>query len=128
EADTDRDPGARAHARLEVRDVIGGRLRLDDTTLHAVLLRSLKTDKGKVVERLVVQTADVGDETGAEGGVVRSRRRATAQSGEDGRQEHRRDGERREREPTLPHLDDPSYIYVSDQGDVRAYPNAYFRR
>src|SRR5207248_7104181 len=110
EADADRDPGSRANARLEIRDVVGGRLRLDDATLDAVLLTGLQADEGEVVERLVVQTADVGDETGAEGGLVRSGRRATAHGGEHGRQKHRRDCERREREPTLPHLDEPSYV------------------
>src|SRR5207248_3539545 len=118
ETDADGDSGAFLDARLEIRDVVGGRMRLNDATLDAVLLRRLETDEREVVERLVVQTADVGDETGAEGGLVCGRRRAAAHGGEHGRQKHCRDCERREREPTLPHLDEPSY--VSDRGHVRA--------
>ena len=41
--------------------------------------------------------ADVGDEARREGGLVCSRRRATAQSGKQGRQKHRHDRQGRER-------------------------------
>ena len=113
EADADRDPGAGLDARLQVRDVVGGRLRLNDTALDAALLGLLETDVREVVERLVVQTADVGNETCREGGLVRRRRRAAAHCGKQGRQKHRHDRQDRERECTLPHLDESSLIVLT---------------
>ena len=78
EADADRDACARLDARLQVRDVVGGRVRLDDATLDPGPLRMLEADIGEVVERLVVQAADVGHETRRELGLVCCRRRAAA--------------------------------------------------
>src|SRR5439155_14948053 len=83
EADADRDPGTRADARRQVRDVVGRRLRLNDTTLDAGLLRGQEADVGEVVERLVVQAADVGHETRAERRRPRGRRVVAANRRQD---------------------------------------------
>src|SRR5206468_12118352 len=93
-----------ADTRLQVRDVVSRRLRLDDTARDPCTLGVLETNVGEVVERLVVQTPDIGDQACAELRLVRRRRRAAARHGHKCRNERRDKRDSAQRDETLPHL------------------------
>ena len=95
EADRDHEVVVLRRERREVRDVVRTRLRLQDLHLHPeLLLGLLQPEIGEVVERAVVQSADVGHETDPQRCRLRGgSRRASAVRARDGCRGECRDGD-----------------------------------
>ena len=106
EPDRDHEVVVGGRQRLEVGDVLRLLVRLEHLEVDAELrLRALDPDEGKVVEALVVEPADVGDEpdledlAAAPGAGGRCRRaRVAASAGGSEKSDRRHRGERPEHE------------------------------